>query len=124
MDVLPLTRVRRAGDSQRKLNFDVYVALVDIFGSQIKAPAVFRFELYEHVRHSGEPKGRRITIWLEIDLTKPEANNDYWQDFMRTYLFTLDSEVGGTSSFILQVTCICPGGRRLLADYALKVAPD
>ena len=39
-----------------------YVSLMDVFGSQIKGPAVFRFELYEKVVRSSEPKGNKCSL--------------------------------------------------------------
>ena len=70
----------------------MYAALRDSFGSCLKAPGVFRFELYEYVQYSSEPKGKRIIIWPDIDLTDAAENNEYWNDFLRAYEFSLDLE--------------------------------
>ncbi len=98
-----------------------YVSLLDSFGSQIKSPCVFRFELYQKVKRSSEPKGSRVIIWPDIDLTDPEANNEYWQDFLRAYEFDLPFEPDTSQSYILQVTCLCPNGRRISTEFALKL---
>ena len=119
VDIMPLTEFAGAGDGE-KPKIKVYVSLLDAFDCQIKTPAVFRFELYQKVPRSAEPKGRRIFIWPDIDLTKPSENNDYWQDFLRAYQFDLDFEPRRNRSYILQVTSMCPSGKRLSADFDLK----
>ena len=123
INIMPLTEFISAGGTQQP-NINLYVSLLDSFGSQIKSPAVFRFELYQRVLRSAEPKGRRVVIWPDIDLTEPDANNEYWRDFLRAYEFDLPFELrlGRTSqSYILQVTCMCPNGRRISAEFALKL---
>jgi hypothetical protein len=94
----------------------VYVSMLDSFGSQVKCPAVFRFELYEKVVRSAEPKGRRVAIWPDTDLRGPVENNRHWQDFLRTYKFDLEFKPRKNQNYVLQVTCLCPSGRRLSAE--------
>lgn len=121
IDIMPLTEFVRPGDAQ-KARIVVYVSLLDQFGSQIKSPAMFRFELYEHVARSAQPKGKRATIWPDIDLTDPAANNDYWRDFLRAYEFSLPCEAAGNQDYIIQLTCLCPNGKRLSAEFTLRQA--
>ena len=119
INILPLTEFVDVGDAQQaKIN--LYVSLLDSFGCQIKSPGVFRFELYERVLRSSEPKGKRVVIWQDIDLTDLVKNNDHWRDFLRAYEFNLPFEPGGNQSYILQATCLCPSGKRLSAEFALK----
>ncbi len=122
IDIMPLTEVVCGGDSEEPSGIKVYVSLLDAFDCQIKGPGVFRFELYEYVQRSAEPKGKRVEIWPDIDLTEPSENNEYWQDFLRGYAFDLDFSRRGKRSYILQVTCLCPNGKRLSAEFALKRA--
>jgi len=122
IDIMPLTELVAAGgtpDSQIRL----YVSLLDAFRSQIKSPAVFRFEMYEYVQRSAEPKGKRAVIWADVDLTDPATNNEYWQDFLRAYQFDLPFEYAGSQSYILEVTCLCPNGRRLSSEFPLRQPP-
>ena len=98
----------------------VYVSLVDEFDCQTKSPGIFRFELFKAVARSPEPKGKRINIWPDIDLTNPAENDNYWRDFLRVYEFNLDFQLAGDQHYILQVTCLCPNGRRLSADFTIK----
>jgi len=119
IDILPLTEFVNVGGAQ-EAKINLYVSLLDLFGCQIKSPGVFRFELYERVQRSAEPKGKRVAIWQDIDLTDPVKNNEHWRDFLRAYEFNLPFEPGGSQSYILQATCLCPSGRRLSAEFALK----
>jgi len=70
IDILPLTEFVDIGGA-RQAEINLYISLLDSFGSQIKSPGVFRFELYERVLRSAEPKGKRVAIWQDIDLTDP-----------------------------------------------------
>ncbi len=121
IDIMPLTELVPAGGAQGA-RINLYVSLLDAFGSQIKSPAVFRFELYEYVQRSAEPKGKRAVIWADVDLTDPVRNNGYWQDFLRAYEFNLPFEQAGSQDFILQVTCLCPSGSRLSSELMLRHA--
>lgn len=120
IDITPLTEVVRTGDAENGSTITVYVSLLDSHDSQIKSPGIFRFELYEYAQRSSDPKGRRVVIWPDIDLTAAAKNNEYWRDFLRAYEFNLDCEPQNKHSYILQVTCMCPDGKRLSTEYALK----
>jgi len=120
IDILPLTGFIAPGPSGADSAIEVYVALLDAFGSPIKAPGSFRFELYVCAQRSAEPKGKRITIWPDMDLTDPVKNNDYWQDFFRAYRFELPVGQSQNQSYILQVTCVCSMRQRLSAELALR----
>lgn len=119
--ITPLTEFVQA-DSEETSELRIYVDLLDEFDSRIKAPVVFRFELYEYVPRSGKEKGKRIIIWPDIDLAEPRSNNEYWRDFLRCYQFILNigEEIEEDSSYVLQTTCITPVGERLNADYIVE----
>ena len=119
INIMPLTEFMSPGDA-RQANINLYVSLLDSFGSQIKSPCVFRFELYQKVQRSSEPKGRRVIIWPDIDLTDLVENDEYWRDFLRAYEFNLPFESATKQSYILQVTSLCPTGRRLSDEFALN----
>ena len=118
VDIMPLTELVTASGQDSRIH--LYVSLLDAFGSQVKSPAVFRFELYEHVVRSAEPKGKRAVIWADFDLTSPAVNNEYWRDFLRAYEFNLPFEQATGQTCILQVTCLCPNGSRLASEFTLK----
>lgn len=119
VDIIPLTGFVELGDS-RQSQINLYVSLLDSFGSEIKSPCVFRFELYEKVQRSAEPKGKRVVIWPDIDLTKPATNNKYWRNFLRAYEFNLPFAPAGNQIYILEVTCLCPTGKRLISDFTIN----
>jgi len=121
IDILPITTINPATSSAGDYSINVYVCLLDSFDSQIKYPATFRFELFQQVQRSNEPKGKRILIWPDINLTEPVMNNKCWQDFLRAYLFSLPLEKPAFETTILQVTCISPSGKRLTADFPIRL---
>jgi hypothetical protein len=120
VSILPLTKFKKT--EQQNTHIHVYVSLLDDFGSQIKSPSTFRFELYDKVQLSSQPKGSRIVMWpqvdskLDLDLTDPKDNNRHWSDFFRAYEFRLNFEPKQNKSYILQVTSIGPDGKRLSAE--------
>lgn len=119
--ILPLTELSPpSGDQGWRLN--VFVSLADAFGSQMKAPGTFRIELYDYVQRSAEPRGQRIAIWPDIDLTSATENQKYWRDFLRAYEFMVPAQVSPEKTYVLEVTCIIPAGRRLSAEWMLR--PD
>lgn len=122
IDILPLTALTQAGDSGGDSTVTVYICLLDSYDSQIKSPAIFRFELFEHVQRSSEPKGKRLKIWPDIALTDPALNNNHWQDFLRAYLFSLPLQKLHSGDYILHTTCITPDDKRLYADYLVRPA--
>lgn len=114
IDIMPLTEF--AGKKQ----LNVYVNLLDSSNCQVKTPAVFRFELYEKIPRSAEPKGKRVFFWPDIDLTDVDKNNEHWKDFLRAYEFNLPFQIESGKSYILQITAICANGRRLSDELTLK----
>jgi hypothetical protein len=119
--IMPLTEFIN-DDNIRRISIKPYVSLLDSFGSQVKSPCVFRFELYQRALHTVKPKGKRVVIWQDIDLTDPAVNNEYWRDFLRAYEFDLPFELDVNQSYILQVTCMCPTDKRLSDEFSLKLA--
>ena len=119
IDIMPLTEFVDAGDVQQS-KINIYISLLDPFGSQIKSPGIFRFELYEYMQRSAEPKGKRAVIWPDVDLTDPITNNDSWRDFLRAYEFSFVFEQANSRDYILQVTCLCPNGKRLSSEFMLR----
>jgi hypothetical protein len=122
IDILPITSINPTTSSAGDYVINVYVCLLDSFDSQIKYPATFRFELFQQVQRSTETKGKRILIWPDINLSDPVINNKYWQDFLRAYLFSLPLERSASETTVLQVTCIGPSGRRLTADFPIRLS--
>ena len=117
VEVLPLTELL---DGPQGTRLNIYVCLLDAYSEKIKAPGTLRFELYEYVQRSSEPKGQRIAIWPDIDLNGPIENQKYWRDYLRAYEFTLAAQASKSKTYILEVTCLCPTGNRLSTEWAVR----
>jgi hypothetical protein len=120
ISILPLSELTGSSGAGANAVLDVYVTLLDVFNCSIKSPGVLRFELYEYVSRSADPKGQRIIIWPDYDLTSPVENNKYWRDFLRAYEFGLEVRADPAKTYILEATCLSPDGRRLSGSYMLK----
>jgi hypothetical protein len=99
-----------------------YIDVLDQFGSRFKAAGIWQFELYEYVLRSAEPKGARLYIWPEINLTDAKVNFGYWQDYLRCYKFDLsyDIDLAGDKTYILQAVCLTADGKRISDSIELK----
>ena len=119
--ILPLTRLVSPSVPDSEPYIQAYVTLTDALGAQLIYPGTFRFELHEKIQRSAEPKGKRITIWPDMDLTTLEANHQYWQDVFRAYEFHLDVAAPANQKYILQVTFLGFDGKRLSAQSELEL---
>ena len=119
VSILPLTELSQP-EGDRGKHLSVYVSLLDTFNSQIKAPGTFRIELYDYVQRSAEPKGPRIKMWSDLDLTAPAENQKYWRDFLRAYEFVVPTDISPDKAYVLEVTCLIPSGRRLSDEWILR----
>jgi hypothetical protein len=119
-DILPLTGVVKT-DNEEKLQLNLYISLLDAFGTQLKSPCIFRLEMYQKVQRSAEVKGVRLVIWPDMNLVEPEENNKYWRNYLRAYEFSLPLDKQTGQSFIVEVTCLCPNDKRLTADFTLDL---
>ena len=117
--IAPWTEIISPADKGGSRQIRALVRLTDAFGSDMKAPGTFRFELYERLSRSVEARGKRLVLWPDFDMTSAEQNNAHWRDFLRAYEFTLDVAVTNGGTCILEATFIPPEGRRLTAQYVL-----
>ena len=124
IEILPLTDFIRLKGEPGKSRLKVYLSFVDSFDCEKKAPGVFRFELYQRVPRSARPKGKRAAIWPDLNLTSAKVNNEHWRDFLRAYEFEFDFAPVPEQEYILLVTCMYPGGKRLSAEFSLKHSMD
>ncbi len=116
---LPLSEVRSSDKNAGPDTITAYISLQDSAGSAVKAPAVFRFELYQFRTLSADPKGKRLYIWDDINLNAFNDNNRYWRDYLRAYEFGLLYNCPDCRNYVLEATCILPSGRRLPATITL-----
>ncbi len=120
IDIMPLTELLPPAADSRDFTVSIYVSLLDSYGCQIKAPGTFRLELYEFVQHTNDSKGKRVVVWPDLDLTDPAVNNRYWRDFLRAYQFNLPVAALTADSYVVEVTCLCPSGKRLSAEATIR----
>ena len=120
--IAPWTEIKGQAREDGTRRIRVFVRLVDAFGSDVKSPGVFRFELYERLAKSAEPRGKRLMIWPDFDLTAAEQNNSHWQDYVRSYEFSLDFDPSDAGPYVLEATFIPAEGRRLTNQYLLSPA--
>ncbi len=120
--IVGLTEITSVSEGPWQGKLKIYVDLVDSFGCRVKSPGLFRFELYEFVPRSSQPKGKRIFFPPDIDLTDATTNNSYWRDFLRAYQFELDLNFSPRpdESFVLEVTFTTSQGRRLRDTFQLR----
>lgn len=121
VSILPLTRLVSPSAPDSEPYIQAYVTLTDALGVQLIYPGTFRFELYGKIQRSAEPKGKRVTIWPDMDLTTLEENHRYWQDVFRAYEFHLDVTAPANQKYILQVTFLGVEDKRLSAQAELEL---
>ena len=119
-EILPVTRFIRSLQNQPGSYIQCYVSLLDVYETQIKAPAVFRFELYRYIKHASNHKGGRVKLWRDFNLTESQANNKYWHNFFRAYKFSLPFEPEPGRNYLLQVSCLYGNKKRLSAYFVIK----
>jgi beta-lactamase regulating signal transducer with metallopeptidase domain len=117
--ILPHTRLVSSSAPDTESYIQAYVTLADESGARFKYPGTFRFELYEKRPGAAAPRGKRTNIWPDLDLTKAEQNNLYWQDFLRTYEFRLDFVPASNQKYFLQATFLGMDGKRLSATLEI-----
>jgi hypothetical protein len=120
ISILPLSEITHPVATGQGDTLTVYVAVLDAFGCPMKAPCTLRFEVYEYVRRSAQPKGQRLMTWQDVDLTHPAENHRYWRDFLRAYEFQFELRVDRDQTYILEATCLSSDGRRLSAECAVR----
>jgi hypothetical protein len=123
--MIGLTEIVPDADLGDEAVLSIYVDIFDAWDSHIKAPARFRFELYEYVPRSSDSRGNRLEIWPDIDLTDPAVNNSYWHDHLRSYIFNLQMNFrpAPETTYILEATCSTAQGKRLSSKRQIKYEP-
>lgn len=120
--ITALTEITSSDVSLNEAKLRVYIDLLDVYESRLKAPGTFRFELYEYVPRSSEPKGTGLINWPPVDLNHPETNNDHWRDYLRSYQFDFDMDFNpaNTRAFVIVAIFTTPEGKRLTDEHILR----
>ena len=114
--ISPLTSFVKINEND--INLRVYVNMLDSIGLQVRSPAIFRFELYQHMQRTGDAKGKRVAIWPDIDINLDKENQKYWKDFLRSYEFILPFPYPADTKYILLLNCITPDGKRIYTEFS------
>ena len=111
-------------DDPQKREIKTYAELLDAYDSQLKSPCIFRFELYEYKPLVGNPRGKRLIIWPDVDLTSPGKNNQHWKDYLRSYEFYLPLGFSPQPdrNYLLEVTCMT-GEKRFNGYLKIRYRP-
>ncbi len=120
--IIGLTSIEPNPNDNSSSVLTVFLSLHDGFDSSIKVPASFQFELYRYVPRSSNPKGKRYYLSREFDLSSLAVNSTHWDSFLRAYKFPQNVAVKYDASltYVLEVTCTTPGGRRLTKTFYLN----
>ena len=114
--ISPLTSLVKTNEND--INLRVYVNMLDSIGLQVRSPAIFRFELYQHMQRTGDAKGQRVAIWPDININLDKENQKYWKDFLRSYEFILPFPYPTDTKYVLLLTCITPDGKRIYTEFS------
>jgi len=117
---LPLTEMKAAEQEHLSEEITAFISLNDGVNSSIKAPGTFRFEIYQSAPLTSKGRSKRLKLWGDIDLTEFENNSKYWRDYLRCYEFKLEYDGIVMGKYILEMTFICPSGKRISAETVLS----
>ena len=122
--IIGLTEIIPGAGPGDETVLSVYVDVFDAYDSHIKAPVRFRFELYEFVPRSSDPRGERLMI-SDIDLTDPDINNSHWRDYLRSYNFDcpMNFRPVPATTYIIEATCTTQEGKRLSDKRQAEYTP-
>jgi hypothetical protein len=99
------------------VNIKTLVELLNASGSATQAPCVLRFEFYEFHPRASDPRGRRLLIWPNQNLSDPDTNKEHWKEFLRGYEFFLPLEfrLERGKKYVLEATCLI--NQRRYSDF-------
>jgi hypothetical protein len=120
IEILPFTKPRSFDEDATPDGIEVVLAATDAFGDNVKAVGDYRFELYRFRPASGDPRGERLGFWEEAVRTVAEHQR-HWNSYSETYEFELnwDRSLQANQKYVLQVTYVGPGEKRLFDQYVL-----
>ena len=121
--VKPFTRVKSFDDDASPDGIELLLQAVNPLGNVgLMIVGVIRVELYEHVKASGIPTGKRLDSWT-IDLASEESQRRYWNHVTQMYQLRLTSNhavVSVARRYVLVVTYTSPLGEHLTDDCVIE----
>ncbi|OQY04337.1 MAG: hypothetical protein B6I25_07045 [Planctomycetales bacterium 4572_13] len=90
-----------------KVQLKVVLEFLDAFDLPAPVPCVLRFELYRFHPLSSDPRGKRLILWPEKNLTGVKKADEHWKDLLRGYEFylPLDFMPRQGKKYVLEATC-------------------
>lgn len=119
-----LTEFVQNPDQPGLMQVKAQVELMNAMDQSINKPGKWRFEFYEYVPRSSDPRGIRLLMWPDMDLSSPEENQKNWKDFLRGYEFYLPLEFfPERKKYILEATYMADQ-RRYHDIFKIQYSPD
>lgn len=108
ISISALTEFAMDPDQPDRVQLRVLVEPLVVSDSSVPAPCIFRFELYEFHPRSSDPRGNRLLLWPQKDLSRQENAEKHWDELLRGYKFDLPVGFMPTQNkkYVLEVTCI------------------
>ncbi len=119
-----LTEFVATSSPKQPAEIKAYVELLDGSDSQLQMSGIFRFELYAWQPMASNPRGKRLVVWPDFDLTGGGARQQRWKSYLRAYEFHLPLAFTPSPErrYVLEVTCLT-GEKRLSALKKLQFRP-
>ena len=107
VQISPLTEFIASPEKPGSCQLKVLLEVFNAQGLPVSIIGTVRFELYEFRPLSSDPRGRRLSIWPELDLGNAADAENYWSQLLRGYEFYLpvDFTPGSGKKYVLEVTC-------------------
>lgn len=116
--VTPLTKFVEADD---KAVLKLVVDALDSTGHRSKARFSLQCSLYRYLPRTADNKGELVQSWRPISLDAAAENNEYWNDYLRSYEFELGlDDLPGEQWYLVEIACQIPSGNRLFYEFMLK----
>ena len=111
------TRTETFDEERGLAGVNVRIEAVDAYGDSTKAFGTFRFEMYQFVPNTIDPKGKLLASWDE-PLLDPRKNLLHWQKVHRIYEFKLqwDRPVPVGQRFVLSAIFSSPFTERMITE--------
>lgn len=125
--VEPFTSVRRFGEAEEPRGVELLLQAVNALDNPgLMIVGRVRVELFDYVKASAEPKGRRLDYW-NIELATTEQQRLYWDSITQMYRFRLaldPAAIPPAEKYLLSVTYVPPLGEILTDECVIQARED
>ncbi len=118
--IVGLSEISFVDKSIPRSDLKIYVDLLSKDRTNIAAPAIFRFELYDYQPYITNKRGKRIFLWKDIDLRDKKAAQKHWRSIFNSYEFDLSLPVALLKKkYLLVATVIVSEKKRIETSYII-----